>query len=205
VDAGGATERALASGAKPAPPPASEDDDGILKMVQDAAAAFTPILKVPNLGEFDVAASLPQAADQVVADNTPKLPLPARGEAPVEEARRILDGHVRLDESLDLPAPTIGFSGKCCSADELQRFRIGIEAPRNALQGSINAFKRPVTAPPRVERLPDAETTFLLATMRVVPESLRHRLRHPRVLAAAVRSRRLARARAPQGQRSRPR
>ncbi len=64
-----------------------------------------------------------------------------RGEALAEEARRIVEANISPEDSLDLPPPTIRFSGKCCSADELQRFRTALEAPRNALQVSINAFK----------------------------------------------------------------
>ena len=142
VDAGGATERALAGGAAPAPAPeaAPEEDEGIGKILEDAVASFVPVINIPGLGNFDMEASLSQAANQVVAKNPPKLPLLSRAEALLNEAVVVLDVNLSPSNSLDLPPPTVGFSGKCCSPDDLLKFRTAIETPRNGLRIAINAF-----------------------------------------------------------------
>lgn len=143
VDAGGATERALAGGAAPAPAPqaAPEEDEGVGKILEEAVASLVPVINIPGLGNFDMEASLSQAANQVVANNAPKLPLLARAEVLLNEAVVVLDVNLSPSNSLDLPSATVGFSGKCCSPDDLLKFRTAIEAPRNGLRIAVNAFK----------------------------------------------------------------
>jgi hypothetical protein len=128
-----------ASGAKPTVPQA---DGGFSKTLNDAIASFAPVLNIPGLGRFDMAANLNKAANQVVANNTQaKLPFLEEATELLANASLILDEN-RTSEvgAIPLPRPTAGFSGKCCSADELQKFRGAIEAPRNALQNAVNAY-----------------------------------------------------------------
>jgi hypothetical protein len=112
-----------------------------IQAVQAALASGAPVINFPGMGEINLDAALTQAANQVVANNTPaKLPFLERAAVLLEEARRILEGGLSPDDSLGLPPATVGFSGKCCTRDELLKFRAGLEAPRNSLQGAINAY-----------------------------------------------------------------
>jgi len=118
-----------------------EGDEGLLKTLEDAAAGLQPGRNVPGLGDFDIAAALNQAANQVVGSRDPKIPLLERAEALLGEASAILDRNADPSGSIQLPAPIIGFSGACCSPADLDKFRAGLETPRNSLQLAINAFK----------------------------------------------------------------
>jgi len=125
-----------------APAPDAPPDEGFFKtLVEKAVASFAPVISFPGLGDFNMAASLTQAANQVAANNATQPPLLDRADVLLGEASCILDLNMGPNTSLALPGPTIGFSGKCCSADDQLKFRAAIEAPRNSLKNAVNAYK----------------------------------------------------------------
>ena len=128
------------SGGQPSVPQA---DGGLPKTLKDALAGFAPIIDVPGLGRFDVAASLTKAANQVVARNTPgRLPFLEVADELLDNASLILDENRNPSVgAIPLPRPTVPFSGQCCSIDELQKFRGAIEPLRNSLRGFLNAYR----------------------------------------------------------------
>ena len=127
------------SDGKPAVPQA---DGGFSKALTDAVAGLVPVINIPGLGSFDMAANLTKAANEVVANNTPrKLPFLEEATELLAQASSILDENLTSKiGAIPLPQPTVAFSGTCCSIDELQKFRGAIEPPRNGLLSAVNAY-----------------------------------------------------------------
>jgi len=156
VDAGGATERALTTGSKStsASPPAREAEPGpdseptaepgvdkeFRKTLEAAAASFAPVIDIPGLGKFDMAATLDQAANQVVERNAVEGHLLERAELLLGQSASAFGASSTPSRSLALSEPTVRFSGTCCSSEELQKFREALQGPRTSLANAGNAL-----------------------------------------------------------------